>query len=221
MAFSPLNLHVNALSCKRGDRLLFDQLGFQLQNGKMIELKGPNGVGKSSLLRLLAGLSKPHQGEIMLDDAGDIFSDLSDHAHYLSHLNGLKNAFSVEDNLKFWRGFSDEQGVEAEKALALVDLPHVLNLPCGVLSAGQKRRVAFARLLVAKRPVWLLDEPTAALDKEADKIVGSLISNHLAQGGLVIAATHLPLQINGESSTLSTINLDDYRPHHAYIGDAL
>lgn len=219
MSFPPLTLHVQNLACKRGDRLLFSALDMQLENKGMIALKGPNGIGKSSLLRILAGLARPHQGSIKLHEGADIYENLLDHAHFLSHLNSLKHAFSVEENLKFWRSFSNNKGVSVQKALSLVGLPHVINLPCGVLSAGQKRRVAFTRLLVAKRPIWLLDEPTAALDKQADRVIGKLISNHLDEDGLVIAATHLPLLV--ESASLHTINLDNFEPENAFAGESI
>ena len=136
---------------------------------------------------------------------------IEDHAHFLSHQNALKEGLSVTENLTFWHQFSQEQGLSPNKALEQVALPHLADLPVGVLSAGQKRRVAFARLLVDRRAIWLLDEPTAALDASADELVGGLISNHAKLGGIVLAATHLPLQIDTSQVSVKTVQLGKYQ----------
>lgn len=185
--------------------MLFQNLSFELSNREVVALKGPNGVGKTSLLRLIAGLASPHSGRINLASSDDL--DLEDQIHFLSHQNALKDPLSVLENLTFWHRFSEEPGLSPQNALAKVGLSHLADLPVGVLSAGQKRRVAFARLLVDRRPIWLLDEPTAALDAEADQQIGALIGDHALEGGLVIAATHLPLKIDDASATIKTFQL--------------
>ena len=206
-----LSLTLQNLACVRGDKLLFEGLSFEVASGEIIEIKGANGVGKSSLLRIIAGLAPAYDGEVAL--ASDAEPDLiiEDHAHFLSHQNALKEGLSVIENLAFWHHFSQEQGLSPHQALEKVALPHLADLPVGVLSAGQKRRVAFARLLVEHRPIWLLDEPTAALDASADELVGGLISNHANSGGIVLAATHLPLQIDASTASIKTVQLGEYQ----------
>ncbi|MEP3524442.1 MAG: heme ABC exporter ATP-binding protein CcmA [Hyphomicrobiales bacterium] len=219
--FPSLTLTLDALSCRRGDRLLFSTLSLAVQSGDMIEIKGPNGVGKSSLLRILSGLLPAESGTITLQEGEEASPSLNEYAHYLGHQNSLKSAFSVADNLGFWRDFSYAPGLTPQDALNRLELSHLIHLPCGVLSAGQRRRVAFARLLVAKRPIWLLDEPTAALDSAADALVGALISDHVKAGGIVMAATHLPLMLDIPASSHHVLELSDYLPKHAFVGDAL
>ena len=204
-------LALKNLACVRGDKLLFEGFSLEAASGEIFEIKGPNGVGKSSLLRIIAGLAPAHEGEMVLA-SGD-YPDLAieDHAHFLSHQNALKEGLSVIENLNFWHHFSQEQGLLPNQALEQVALPHLADLPVGVLSAGQKRRVAFARLLVDRRAIWLLDEPTAALDASADELVGGLISNHAKLGGIVLAATHLPLQIDTSQVSVKTVELGEYQ----------
>jgi len=203
----PLNLIIDKLTCVRGDKMLFEDLSFNVQQGEVLEIKGPNGVGKSSLLRIIAGLAPAYSGAVLLSESTESDLVVEENVHFLSHQNALKDGLSVLDNLIFWHRFCDTPSLSPHEALLKVALPHLAELPVGVLSAGQKRRVAFARLLVAHRPIWLLDEPTAALDKAADEQVGALISEHAAAGGMVLAATHLPLKIDAKSATLKTIEL--------------
>lgn len=219
-AFPTLTFSLDALSCRRGDRLLFTNLSLAIKNGDMLEITGPNGVGKSSLLRILSGLLQAEGGTITLQEGKETSSTLTDYAHYLSHQNSLKSTFSVADNLAFWQDFSLTPGLTPLEALERLDLARLIHLPCGVLSAGQRRRVAFARLLVARRPIWLLDEPTAALDSAADALVGGLISEHVKTGGIALAATHLPLVLDIPPASCHVIELSDYQPEHAYAGDA-
>lgn len=219
--YPPIKLTMKNLACARGDKLLFEGLSLEVSGGEIIEIKGPNGIGKSSLLRIIAGLAPALNGEAKVssnEDTDLAAEDLAaedlapeDHAHFLSHQNALKEGLSVTENLAFWHQFSEQQGLAPHQALQQVGLPHLAELPVGVLSAGQKRRVAFARLLVERRAIWLLDEPTAALDASADELVGALITNHAKSGGIVLAATHLPLQIDASDVTVKTIHLDEYQ----------
>ena len=206
-----LTLALKKLACVRGDKLLFEGFSLKMAGGEIVEIKGPNGVGKSSLLRIIAGLAPAHEGDVILvsDDNADLA--IEEQAHFLSHQNALKEGLSVSENLTFWHQFSQEQGLSPSQALEQVALPHLTDLPVGVLSAGQKRRVAFARLLVDRRTIWLLDEPTAALDASADELVGGLISNHAQLGGIVLAATHLPLQIDTSTARVKTVQLGEYQ----------
>ena len=204
-------LALKNLACVRGDKLLFEGFSLEAASGEIFEIKGPNGVGKSSLLRIIAGLAAPHEGELILSSDDDADLAIEEQAHFLSHQNALKEGLSVSENLTFWHQFSQEQGLSPSQALEQVALPHLADLPVGVLSAGQKRRVAFARLLVDRRAIWLLDEPTAALDASADELVGGLISNHAKLGGIVLAATHLPLQIDTSQVSVKTVQLGEYQ----------
>jgi heme exporter protein A len=187
-----MRLIAEGLSCTRGSRLLFEGLGFSLDAGHALIVTGPNGTGKSSLLRLLAGLAPLQAGTVRLEGGlPDI--PLAEQAHYLGHLDAHKAALSVAENLAFWRTVLGSPALSVEAALAEVGLGALAHLPVAVLSAGQKRRLALARLIVARRPLWLLDEPTTALDANAQSRVSALARVHLASGGLIVAATHAPL----------------------------
>jgi len=189
-----MNLIASNLSASRGDRLIFSGLSFELGSSEALLVTGANGAGKSTLLKTIAGRLQPSGGSLTLEGAGE--GPVHEHCHYLSHANALKPALSVAENLDFWRGFLGGDG-NAAAALEEVGLPGIDDIPAGYLSAGQKRRVAIARLLVAHRPVWLADEPTAALDAASEKMFARLANTHLASGGMVIAATHQKLAING------------------------
>jgi heme exporter protein A len=175
----------------RGERLIFHGASFDVPAGKALVVTGPNGSGKSTLLKTIAGFLKASAGSVRLD-GGDAEKSLGEHCHYLAHANALKPQLSVDENLSFWQGFLG-RGMEIAAALDAVGLSGVGDLPAGYLSAGQKRRVAIARLLVTHRPVWLVDEPTSALDAASEARFAAIVAAHLAQGGIVIAATHQPL----------------------------
>jgi heme exporter protein A len=182
------------VKCVRGGREVFSGLDFEASSGKAIAVTGPNGSGKTSLLRLVAGLLSMAGGSIDLE-GGEAELTLPEQAHYLGHRDAIKPALSVLENLSFWRDFLGGDGSDAAQSLQLVGLDHAAHLPAAFLSAGQRRRLSIARLLAAPRPVWLLDEPTSALDAAGQGLIAALMTDHLGRGGLVIAATHLPLGV--------------------------
>jgi heme exporter protein A len=180
--------------CVRGGREVFSGLNFETSSGEALAVTGPNGSGKTSLLRLIAGLLTTADGAIELE-GGDPELTLPEQAHYLGHRDALKSALSVVENLSFWRDFLGGEVFDAKMSLAAVGLDHAGELPAAFLSAGQRRRLSMARLLTVRRPIWLLDEPTSALDADGQTMFASLMREHLARGGLIVAATHAPLGI--------------------------
>jgi heme exporter protein A len=173
---------------------VFSSLDFNATSGEALAVTGPNGSGKTSVLRLIAGLLIPSDGLIVLE-GGNAELTLAEQAHYLGHRDALKPALSVMENLDFWRDFLGGAISDARSALELVGLDHASDLPAAYLSAGQRRRLSLARLLAVQRPIWLLDEPTAALDAAGQAMFAKLARGHLARDGLIIAATHGPLGI--------------------------
>ena len=154
---------------------------------------GPNGAGKSSLLRIIAGLLRPAAGRVVLEDGAPELT-ISEQAHYLGHRDPLKPSLSVAENLDFWARFlGGERGSPPNAALDCVGLLALSDLPAGYLSAGQRRRLALARLIAVRRPIWLLDEPGSALDGDGQKRLLKLMQCHLDAGGLILAANHAPL----------------------------
>jgi len=189
-----MRLTARSLDCERGGRIVFRDLGFTIQAGRALVVTGPNGIGKSSLLRLIAGLT-PKAGGMLELDGGEAGATIAEQCHYFGHSDALKPALSVEENLGFWQNYygAGETGVGA--ALETVALDRIAHLPAAYLSAGQRRRLSLARLIVSPRPIWLLDEPTSALDTAGEGIFTRLANAHLASGGLIVAATHAPLAI--------------------------
>ncbi|WP_455570358.1 heme ABC exporter ATP-binding protein CcmA [Xanthobacter oligotrophicus] len=185
------------LACRRGFKLLFEHLDVTARSGRALLVVGPNGAGKSSLLRILSGLLGATEGKVRLDgpslEAAD--SGVGEHIHYLGHEDAVKGALTVRANLAFWRTVLGPTGLPVEDALEEVGLGGLGGLRAQVLSAGQKRRLAIARLLVSRRPVWVLDEPTTALDVKAQARFAAFGRGHLAEGGILIAATHAPLDL--------------------------
>jgi len=190
-----MTLSAQALSCQRGGRSIFEGLGFSVAGGEALLVTGRNGAGKSSLLRMIAGLLRIAGGTLSLA-GGDSERSIGEQAHYLGHSDALKPALTVEENLAFWTAWLGGGG-EPHQALAAVALESLAELPAAYLSAGQKRRLSIARLVAVKRPLWLLDEPTSALDAASQAVLLDLMRGHLAGGGMIVAATHLPLGIDG------------------------
>ncbi len=180
--------------CMRGGREIFSGLNFEIQAGKALAVTGTNGAGKSSLLRMIAGLLPVADGAISAS-GGEAELTLSEQAHFLGHRDALKPALTVTENLNFWRDFLGGKTADAKASLESVGLGHVAQLPAAVLSAGQRRRLSVARLLAVQRPLWLLDEPMSALDLSGQRIFAALMTKHLKSGGLIVAATHGPLGI--------------------------
>lgn len=189
-----MRLSGHGLRCVRGGREVFAGLDFTAVSGEAIAVVGRNGSGKTSLLRLIAGLLVPAGGTIALE-GGEAEMTLAEQCHYLGHRDALKPALSVAENLAFWANFLGGERFDAAESLARVGLDHATHLPAGFLSAGQRRRLSLARLLTVGRPVWLLDEPTNALDVAGQDMFAGLMRQHLAAGGMIIAATHAPLGI--------------------------
>ena len=187
-----MRLSGRGVSCVRGGREVFSGLVFEASSGEALAVTGPNGSGKTSLLRLIAGLLAVAGGSIGIE-GGEAELTLPEQAHYLGHRDALKPALSVVENLGFWRDFLGGAAFDAGKSLAAVGLNHAAHLPAAFLSAGQRRRLSIARLLTVRRPVWLLDEPTNALDTAGQSLFAGVMRDHLAHGGLIIAATHAPL----------------------------
>ncbi|MGA7069844.1 heme ABC exporter ATP-binding protein CcmA [Bradyrhizobium sp.] len=189
-----MQLSGREVSCVRGGRKVFSRLSFDAASGEALAVVGPNGSGKTSLLRLIAGVLAPAGGSIVLE-GGEAELTLPEQSHYLGHRDALKPALSVSENLIFWRDFLGGAKSSPAESLAVVELDHAARLPAAYLSAGQRRRLSIARLLTVQRPVWLLDEPTNALDTAGQKLFATLMGDHLAQGGLIVAATHAPLGV--------------------------
>ncbi len=184
------------LECVRGERTVFSGLDFAAPAGGALVLRGPNGSGKSSLLRLIAGLLKPAAGTIAWN--GEPVDDDPEAHHarlrYVGHLDAVKPALTVAENLAFWAGLHGG-GLGSDAALDRLGLGHLADVPAQLLSAGQRRRLALARIVAAPAPLWLLDEPTVTLDEDAVGVVEALIAAHRADGGLVVVATHTGLQL--------------------------
>jgi len=202
-----MRLLAENVSVDRGGRRIVDSVDFVLSDGEALILSGPNGAGKSTLLRAIAGLLPLAAGALTLDsEAEEIAASL----HYVGHAEGMKPALTVRENLDFWGAFLARDNAGAAlapaDALAAFGLAHVIDITAGYLSAGQKRRVALARLLVAPRPIWLLDEPTTALDVRAQAALAAVMARHRAGGGVVLAATHSPVGLeNAGELKLGTV----------------
>jgi heme exporter protein A len=189
-----MQLSGRGVRCVRGGREVFSGLDFAVSSGEALAVTGANGSGKTSLLRAIAGLLALAGGSIDLE-GGESELMLAEQAHYLGHRDALKPALSVLENLSFWRNFLGGEVLDAGQSLELAGIGHAAHLPAAYLSAGQRRRLSIARLIAVRRPIWLLDEPTSALDVAGQTLFTDVMRDHLAHGGLVIAATHAPLGI--------------------------
>jgi len=181
------------ISCQRGGRLVFSGLSFQLGPGEALLVTGPNGAGKTSLLRQIAGLLPLTAGDLRLDGAGPD-AEIPELCHYVGHLNTVKTSLSVAENLAFWAAFLGAAGASLAPALGAFGLTPLADLPAGLLSAGQKRKLALSRLFTAARPIWLLDEPQTSLDIASVKLLDTAIKEHLETGGIAIVASHTSLK---------------------------
>jgi heme exporter protein A len=187
-----MRLTGDKLSMVRGGRMLFADLAFSVDTGGALIVTGPNGSGKTTLIRTIAGLLRPATGRIVLEGgAPDL--PVSEQCHYVGHLSAIKPALSIEENAGFWSGFLGGTRERLEAALNTFGLEALRDIPAGYLSAGQKRRLGLVRLLLAERPLWLLDEPTTSLDRAAQDVLTGVVNAHLAAGGLAVAATHVGL----------------------------
>lgn len=195
-------LKVANLECARGDRRLFTGLGFDLAGGTLLHVRGPNGAGKTTLLRTLCGLVEPEQGDITWggESIRQLGGDYRRELIYLGHLNGIKYELTPLENLRVLGRLADAPVDEAalEQALKRMGLARCIDLPVKVLSQGQKRRVALARLLLQPAKLWVLDEPFTALDVTAVELLQDLIREHVARGGMVILTTHQDVALLAE-----------------------
>jgi heme exporter protein A len=194
-----MGLAVADLACRRGGRRVLGGVSFALAPGEAALLRGPNGAGKSTLLRALAGLLPPEGGRVALDGLalGADPDAWFERVAYAGHLDAVKPQLGVAENLAFWAGLFGAQAGAVEAALDGFGLGPLAERPAYACSAGQKRRLGLARLLVAPRRLWLLDEPTVALDSEAADALTGHVRAHLAGGGMALIATHVTLPLEG------------------------
>ena len=199
-------LSVDNLSVSRGGKSLFEGLNFTVSSGQFVSINGGNGVGKTTLLRSIAGLQPLDKGKIVVDSDNFIFA---------GDANGVKTALTVLENLRFWSAIFG--GNNLHEALEKFHLIKLKNRFAGKLSAGQKRRLSLARLLLTNRPIWLLDEPTVSLDKTSMQDFSKILKNHLEAGGAAVVATHIDLGLTLGSLN---INLEDYQTKSGNINSS-
>lgn len=192
-----MRLAASGLAVQRGGRTIFSSLSFAIESGESLIVTGRNGAGKSTLLRALAGFLPLTSGEISCAPLSE--EPLPEQTHYIGHADALKGALTLAENLEFFASLlaSGRGGAPIKTALAEFGLAHLADLPAAYLSAGQKRRASLAKLRVANRPLWLLDEPSTALDAASQIVIEEIMARHLAGGGLIIAATHARLNLVG------------------------
>ena len=187
-----MQLKADNLACSRGGREVFADLNFSLSGGEALVVTGRNGAGKSSLLRMIAGLVHVAGGRLALD-GGESDASIGEQSHYVGHQDAVKPSLTVGENLKFWARYLGAGEGTIDPALQAVDLAPLADLPAAYLSAGQRRRLSIARLVAVPRPLWLLDEPTSALDVPSQNRLADLMRSHLAGGGMIVAAAHGPI----------------------------
>ena len=187
-----MQLKADNLVCSRGGREVFVGLNFSLSGGDALVVTGRNGAGKSSLLRMIAGLVHIAGGRLELD-GGEADASIGEQSHYVGHQDSVKPSLTVGENLKFWARYLGAIESTIDSALQAVELAPLADLPAAYLSAGQRRRLSIARLVAVPRPLWLLDEPTSALDVPSQNRLADLMRSHLAGGGMIVAAAHGPI----------------------------
>lgn len=192
-------LSARQLSCIRQDRVLFEQLELQLHAGEVLQIAGKNGAGKSSLLRILAGLSDPEDGEIWYQQQPLLQSadDYADNLCFIGHLAGVQPQLTALENLAFWRACFDLKPADDWALLAQLGLAGLEDIPCQQLSAGQQRRVSLARLWLTTAQIWILDEPFTALDQSAIAALTKRMAAHCEAGGAVLLTSHQPVEVPG------------------------
>lgn len=202
-----VSLEIRNLECIRDDRVLFSQLNFTVDPHQALILEGDNGCGKTSLLRILCGIRLPDQGQVIWADEPiqQAISDYYEQMVYVGHLDGIKRDLSVAENLRMGAALGRCSELTIEDALQQVRLPGYEDVRAQVLSAGQRRRVALASLLLKQCALWILDEPFTALDRASRKIFETIMANHLQQGGMIVLTSHHP--VNLSDSAVQTINL--------------
>jgi heme exporter protein A len=183
-----MELQAEGLTCNRGGREVFRNVSFKVPASEALIVTGRNGAGKSSLLRMIGGLVRIAAGQLSLD-GGKTDTPLAEQAHYLGHQDAMKTSLTVAENLQFWTRFLGSRG-DIGPALELLDLAPLADLPAAYLSAGQRRRLSIARIVAVSRPLWLLDEPTSALDAPSQTRLSEIMRDHLAGGGIIVAAAH-------------------------------
>jgi len=188
-----VSLSAHDIACERGGRTLFQGLSFTLAPGEALLVSGPNGAGKTSLLRQLAGLLPLTAGQLSVTGTDEDLP-VAEFCHAIGHLNATKTALTVRENLAFWADFLGEGHGDLEGALAAFGLTPLAAFPAGLLSAGQRRKLALSRLYAAPRPIWLLDEPSVSLDAHAVTRLDGAIRDHLKSGGIAVVSTHVPLK---------------------------
>jgi len=198
------------LTCIRGDRIIFSNLDFELAAGRALILNGANGSGKSSLMKIIAGLL-PAQSGIMSFEGQDILGNkdwISHNICYLAHKNGMKPEMTVAENLTFWANMENHHG-DIRKEATKIGIEHCLDLPVCYLSSGQARRAALTRVLCHPGEIWLLDEPTVGLDMAGVSLLAGLMNEHLDRGGRILAATHIELGLDPAKSAM--LPMTDFR----------
>jgi heme exporter protein A len=192
-------LSARQLSCVRQDRVLFEQLDLQLHAGEVLQIAGKNGAGKSSLLRILSGLSEPEDGEVCYQQLplAQSADDYADNLCFIGHLAGVQPQLTALENLQFWRACFALKSADDWDLLATLGLAGLEDIPCQQLSAGQQRRVSLARLWLTSAQIWILDEPFTALDRSAIAALTARIAAHCSQGGAVLLTSHQPVEIPG------------------------
>jgi heme exporter protein A len=187
-------LHIENLTVTRGGRTILGELSLTAEAGEAVLLTGANGAGKTTLLRAIAGLLPIAHGTIRLDgSAAEAGEAVAEHCHFVGHLNGIKPALTVAENATFWARYLGGPADGVTRALEQLRMADLAPIHAGYLSAGQKRRLGLTRLLVARRPVWLMDEPAVSLDATSQELLAGAVNRHLASGGIVVAATHQSL----------------------------